>query len=337
MSRDKILEDALKHEIKVQPVGPAAAACLDAETLAAWEDDALDATTVLKLESHVSTCARCQALVATSLRGLPAPSTDAPSHLRTDAPAPRTLAWWKWLAPLAGAAAAITIWMVVPEQREVSVAPPQAPAAEQAVKAEPAAPMAPRSNAPQESPETASNAESAKQRAPEQLRADTSRAKERPQADAAPPAALQESVTVTSASPVVAPPPPASAPAVAGFQRNQSAIAPLEIVSPDPARRWRILPGSVEVTDDGGATWSLIRVASEERITAGASPAPDVCWLVSDRGQVLLSVGGGRFADVSMRNGGDLRSIVATDSQSATVTNAAGQSFRTTDGGRTWQ
>ena len=61
--RDRILEQALKHELRAaDPVD--AGPCLDAETLAAWADDGLDATAMMGAEAHVSSCAHCQAMVA---------------------------------------------------------------------------------------------------------------------------------------------------------------------------------------------------------------------------------------------------------------------------------
>ena len=62
--RDRILEQALKHELRAAGTPPAGA-CLDAETLGAWTDGGLDPAAMAAVEAHVSTCARCQALVGT--------------------------------------------------------------------------------------------------------------------------------------------------------------------------------------------------------------------------------------------------------------------------------
>ena len=40
-------------------------ACLDAETLGAWTDGGLESRAMAAAEAHVSSCARCQALVGT--------------------------------------------------------------------------------------------------------------------------------------------------------------------------------------------------------------------------------------------------------------------------------
>lgn len=88
--------------------------CLDAETVAAWMDGGLDAAGVAAAEAHASNCERCQALLATVVRTMPASSEAhiAPGFSRG---APARL-WKWWFAPLAATAAAVTIWMVVPQR-----------------------------------------------------------------------------------------------------------------------------------------------------------------------------------------------------------------------------
>ncbi len=119
--RDRKLELALKHELRAAGTPAAEPAlhssseggCLDAETLGAWADGGLDAAQMAAVELHVSTCARCQAIVGAAARSAPviAPVANA--------------GWFRFprwaLAPLA-AAAAITIWMVVPQ--DTMQAPP---------------------------------------------------------------------------------------------------------------------------------------------------------------------------------------------------------------------
>ena len=109
--RDRILEQALKHELRAAEI-TATDACLDAETLGAWADDGLDAAAMIAAEAHVSSCARCQAIAAAFLRG-----TAASAAVAQVAPvarvAPAALAWWKWLTPIVAGAAAVMLWMVV--------------------------------------------------------------------------------------------------------------------------------------------------------------------------------------------------------------------------------
>jgi hypothetical protein len=109
--------------------------CLDAETVAAWMDGGLDAASVAAAEAHASTCERCQALLATVVKTLPADPLPQPSAVsgfsRIDTH--QTSLWRWWFAPLAATAAAVTIWMVVPQDRmqpsmETSIPPPAASA-----------------------------------------------------------------------------------------------------------------------------------------------------------------------------------------------------------------
>ena len=115
------------------------------------------------------------------------------------------------------------------------------------------------------------------------------------------------------------------------------AVAPLEIVSPDPASRWRIVNGAIERSEDSGASWVPIRAPGGESFTGGASPARSVCWLIGPNGLVMLTTDGVAFARVPLPERVDLTSVTATDARNATVTAADGRRFRTDDSGRTWR
>jgi len=80
-------------------------ACLDADTLAAWEDHALSAAERAAVEAHAADCARCQMMLAAMAKSAPAPTEAAPS-------------WWtasrRWLIPLTATAATAAIaWLLV--------------------------------------------------------------------------------------------------------------------------------------------------------------------------------------------------------------------------------
>lgn len=81
------------------------AACVDAETLAAWVDDGLPKAEAAAVEMHLAECKRCTAMVATFARTIP------------DAPVAESL-WtrWhlRWLVPLATAATVAAVWVLVP-------------------------------------------------------------------------------------------------------------------------------------------------------------------------------------------------------------------------------
>lgn len=113
---------------------------LDAETVAAWIDGGLDNASLAAAEAHASNCERCQALLATVMRTEP---QVAPGFSRGIANS-----WWRWwMAPIAATAAAVTLWMVVPQEQlrqKAASAPATEAAAPAAARArdEAAPPMA---------------------------------------------------------------------------------------------------------------------------------------------------------------------------------------------------
>jgi photosystem II stability/assembly factor-like uncharacterized protein len=110
-----------------------------------------------------------------------------------------------------------------------------------------------------------------------------------------------------------------------------------DIVSVDPARRWRIVPGgAVERSIDGGSTWETQETGVSVTLVAGASPLPPVCWLVGPGGIVLLQTDGRSWRRIAFPEPTDLVSIRASDEKTATVTTADGRMFSTADGGLSW-
>ena len=133
-------------------------------------------------------------------------------------------------------------------------------------------------------------------------------------APAAPPAQLQESVRLD---------------AFAARSRALAAIPEVIVVSSNPSTRFRLLPGgAVQRSADAGSTWRTEPTGATERLTAGASPSPSVCWLVGGAGTVLLSTDGRSWRRVAFPEAVDLRSVTATDQETATVTTADGRVFR---------
>ena len=337
--RDRILEQALKHELRA--AGPApAGACLDAETLGAWTDGSLAPAAMAAAEAHVASCARCQALVGTMARTTPGSS----GTLGTSG----TFPWWKWwLAPIAAGVTAVTLWMVVPEQRYVAVAPAER---ENAAKAAPnanAVPILPPAQPPAavdqvgERDRFAAAARDDRQ----QNKVTEERKEEAPARQTQEKAALADAA-IPAAPPAAAsaeaPPPPATmarqAPAeVAGLQKARADSA-IEIATLDPSLGWRIVGDRLERSTDGGTTWTVMRQNSGDGITAGSAPSNSVGWFVGRAGRVLLTTNGGAtFTDVSLAEPLDLASVAATDGRSAMVFSVVGRRFRTDDGGRVWR
>lgn len=284
--RDRLLEDALRHELRAASTAPATDACLDAETVAAWMDGGLDAHGMAMAESHAAGCARCQTVLATIARTPQVVAIAAPQATRL---------WRWWFAPLAATAAAVTVWMVVPQDRLTA---PPAPAAIEMAAPETAAakadvPAAPASSAP---PEAKEQAYVGRDRAATANRAEAPAPMPEAQTFATRPAERADAAEARGAA---APPSPAPAPAMTAALRKQS----------DPAAD----------------------------ATARFSPSPNVIWLVGRGGTVHLAVDGQTFVRVQFPEAVDLTAVTATDERRAVVTTVDGRTFRTEDGGRSWQ
>ena len=307
-----------------------AGACLDADTIAAWADQALDASERAAAEAHAADCARCQAMLAAMVRTAPAPQVST---------SPWRMSWLGWLVPLTAAAAAVLVWTIVPprglgpanvrqlsQSAESIPAPSVAPAASDAV-----APPAPRTASgslrrDQETPAEAKEVEADK------------KAFASPNANASadaparsPEMRLEKAQTPAESGAVAAPPALA-----AGRAFALDAIGTV-IVSSNPASRWRIVQGgAVQRSADAGATWQTQNTGVSVTMSAGASPSPSVCWLVGPGGIALLSTDGRSWKRVAFPEAVQLVAVRATDDQAATVTTADGREFITEDGGRTW-
>jgi hypothetical protein len=330
--RDRAVDEVLRRSHAAKSIGTPSSACLDPETLALWVDDGLSAAERTTAERHVADCSRCQAALAALVRTAPIPEPSKP--------------WWQlsraaWLAPLTAAAAALVIWIVVPS------APPTPASRERAT---PAPASAPSPQAATEEVKKEVKEEANKQDAPRPPageRRDEKRVVETELPVAPPTQTLAPASEVAAAPPAEAPPasPPArsstaprsfsAAAADSAKSVSQNAIAP-EIVSPDPMSRWRIRGRIVERSTDGGATWQEQATGATSTLTAGAAPSPSICWIVGQDGVVLLSTDGRTWRKVQFPATTALVSVRAVDERTATVTDANGRTYATTDGGVRW-
>jgi hypothetical protein len=107
--------------------------CPDATILAAYFDRELPAAELARWEAHFSTCALCQDQLAVLARTEP-----VTGPLR----APGYFWGWRWLAPLATAAAAVALWVAVQPPTTTMVAPTDAGVAThpQSARSQPPAP-----------------------------------------------------------------------------------------------------------------------------------------------------------------------------------------------------
>lgn len=335
---------------------------LDAETVAAWIDGGLDGAALAAAEAHASNCERCQALLATVVKTEP---------LGTRHQAPGTTRIWRWwLAPIAATAAAVTLWMVVPQeqlQQKAATAPAAeipAPTAGERERQDAAAPLAqarPSPTAGQEFGELKRKAESrpadgklgaaqsnvardvgAKPGAPatRTLRGGVEDAREnklkeervaRLEAEPAPARAAQAPAAQAPAAPA------APAELRDAFTQLRKQAAPLQFVSPNPQYRWRASADGIERSEDGGRTWLIVRLPQGEIVTAGASPAPLVCWVVGRRGLVMVATDGTNFTKIPFPEPVDLTAVSSPELRIAIVTTADGRTFRTENGGRNWR
>jgi hypothetical protein len=326
--RDRSLEQWLRHAA-TEPAAPAGA-CIDAETAAAWVDGTLSGNALELTRLHVADCARCQALVATIVRV----ETSAPAAPARDVR--RWRGWLSWAVPVSVAATAvvaISIWVSIPpKQPSVSVTGvagsqqvplPEVPERQSFTGAPRAADAAP----------AAASAESI------------------PPAPQVPDAGMQKADGGSAVASPSAPPAPPSAPLPVPFSpdaaraaRNETqagassqfASAATEIVSPDPAIRWRIVGATVQRSLDGGAVWSAVNTGAPGPVVAGAAPASSTCWLVGPGGVVLLTTDGMAWSRLPFPEPVDLVAVRAVDAREATITAADNRTFRTTDGGTTW-
>jgi hypothetical protein len=351
--RNESIERLLRHSRAAEPHG--ADACPDAETLAALADDALTAAARREIEGHVADCHRCQALTAAMVR------TEASTRAtRGMAPVP----WWrgrvvKWLVPVAAGATAVALWVAIPTERtslpanppiadaQSAPSPPaaastDAPASSardgSAAAVAPASPPAssPPAAAPAEAPalpsrQAAAPAAASPERAADVVQPLREEVGGRADARNEPATVEQERRLIDVARRV-------ESVGVGGGVVGAVTAGGLDVVSPDPQRRWRIGPGSsVQRSVDGGTTWTRQEIAAPAELTAGAAPTPDVCWLAGRDGVVLRTIDGGRqWQRIVFPEAVDLTGVSASSALIAILDTADGRRFRTTDGGLTW-
>ena len=338
--RDRILEQALKHELSAAGAPPAAppalrssreGGCLDAETFGAWVDGGLDPAAMAAAEVHVASCARCQALAGTFARSAPV----------VEATEARAFPLWKWwLAPIAAGVTAVTLWTVIPEQQPIAEAPPQAKVADAvqpSVATEAAAPAAAEQFGARENLAAATRDDRRRAQDKEERKEDAAVRQ------------MQERVAVADAaapSPAAPLPPAAVALGASGVVTEsvtalRKSAAAIEIATLDPTLGWRIVGGNrIERSEDGGKTWKVMlepNMSPSGGITAGSAPSTSVAWFVGRNGYVLLTTNGGAsFLNMSLAEPLDLASVAAIDGRNATIFSVVGRRFRTGDGGQTW-
>jgi hypothetical protein len=309
------VERLLRETLGASGNAPLTSSCLDAETLAAWADGGLSRESLELAQLHAVDCVRCQTLLGTLTRmqsAVPEPAVEQTSRK-----------WLGWLVPLSAAAVgviAVALWVSLPRE---SVVPLQQTAEKQIQEVEKTSPAqqpvaGTRETAAKADSQTATPKEEAFRRDGQRLEPDGAR----PQSTLA--AAAQDAATPTAAG------------RASAINRSAAEAPAVEILSPDPAVRWRIIGARVQRSTNGGSNWSTVSIGFQGQLTAGSAPSASVCWLVGS-GMVLLSTDGGTsWRRVAFSEPTNLSAVRATDARTASVTTTDGRTFSTNDGGLAW-
>jgi hypothetical protein len=149
-----------------------------------------------------------------------------------------------------------------------------------------------------------------------------------------------------SAAPAAPPPQPGAVGGVVSSYNDSLALEtaraisnPRLISAPGSSVIWRAgRAGRIELSKDGGASWSSQTSGVLADLLTGSAPTDQVCWIAGRGGALLLTTDGGAHWKVLQSPlAEDLGGVRASDAQRATIWNARStKSFQTSDGGLTW-
>jgi len=131
-----------------------------------------------------------------------------------------------------------------------------------------------------------------------------------------------------------------AAPAAASLEVAREIFNPRLISPPGSSFIWRAgRSGLIELSKDGGASWSRQTSGVLADLLTGSAPSDKVCWIVGRVGAILLTTdGGAHWTLIPSPLSEDLGGIRATDERHATIWNARNtKNFETSDGGLTWK
>src|SRR5882762_2102008 len=131
-----------------------------------------------------------------------------------------------------------------------------------------------------------------------------------------------------------------AAPAAASLEVAREIFNPRLISPPGSSFIWRAgRSGLIELSKDGGASWSRQTSGVLADLLTGSAPSDKVCWIVGRVGAILLTTdGGAHWTLMPSPLSEDLGGIRATDERHATIWNARNtKNFETSDGGLTWK
>jgi hypothetical protein len=367
--RDRSIERLLRQSLKTPQNGGVTDSCLDAETLAALLDGGLSGAALEMAESHLGDCARCQSLAGALARidsAVPdgQPKRGARSWLAWVVPLTAVAAAVAvWVAVPHHSAPLSQSTQLESRTAETPALQPAAPAGRSETAAggndfaRPPGVPAPASAAKAQTDAATESRQAAEPVEADKLTEQSALSKSSPssaaEAQIGAPAGFAGARAVAAPAPAPAPSgtavggvggavggaaPRASANALDAERSTarRAEVAAIEITSPDPMVRWRIVGPMVQRSTDGGASWETQSTGAVADLTAGAAPSPLVCWVVGRGGVVLLSTDGRSWRRVAFPEATDLSAVRARDARAAAVSTADGRTFSTTDAGVTW-
>jgi hypothetical protein len=251
-----------------------------AEALAAWAEGRLARAESAAVETHLSSCAVCQEMLAVLARTAPEP--------RPDSSVISGFRWfrWQWAVPAAAAATAAAIWVAIPERRgqdefERTIAPTIEEAAPRRTAESSSDAKAPaeetrrfesRRDAPALQDRLEKQAPAPSER--DQDRTSELREREAPQAAAPQPAAAAQQA------------PPAPEQSRLSTETALLRAAPGDVVSPDLLVRWRIVPpGRLERSTNGGKTWESTPLPVAVDLVAVRAPSATTAIVTATDGR----------------------------------------------------
>ena len=111
-----------------------------------------------------------------------------------------------------------------------------------------------------------------------------------------------------------------------------------EYSTPDPQVRYRVNGYRVYRSTRNGTIGLLVfHAAKGEELSMASVPSADVCWVIGNKGLVVVIANGKPPQRVRIPTMLDLYSIGSKDALTATVATIDGQVYETVDGGKTWK
>ena len=226
--RNDVIDQQLRRAFAAQG-GALSGGHVDAEAAAAWMERRLDTTASRAIEAHAADCPECQAMLATLARITP-----------DDVAAPEGLAWWRrvragWLVPAAvAAAAALVIWVAVPQQRGASTPSENLQARDDRAAVSAAPPSAPPTAATPEASTSQPEPPEVERKALQQQRAELAARPPQPQSApaVAPPPSPTAELRERFADAAAPPPAAVAAPAAPAPAESDKASAKLDAAAP---------------------------------------------------------------------------------------------------------